>query len=318
MKDELTIKLDKYIEESAFYYDLPGLAIGAGSRARDYKYKGAAGYRNIDTKETLKPDDIFHMASVTKLFTGMAIMMLIEEKKLKFEDKMVEILPNAPIDDKRYEKVTIEHILTHTSGIVDSQFLWAPEDRYFSYQDMTYDALGLVVKEASGMYYDEYVKEKILLPLGMTSSEISVTQRAGLVSAHAKNEEKEIIAIPYFNYRRERAPSSTLTSNLEDMKKWAEEFLYKKTLLKPEIYDFILREHVPIPAIKQHMCISWFKREQAGYSLYGHIGSDVGYRSGFWICPELGLHLTVLANITNTPIIKICEKVFEMLIHATA
>ena len=314
MKSELTTKLDKYLEDCVFYYDLPGIVASASFGIRDFRYKGAAGYKDISKKETLHYDDIFHMSSVTKLFTGMAVMRLVDQGKLKLSDKMIDILGKAPIDDKRYEEVTIEHILTHTSGIFNSKFSWEPSDRYFSYQDMTYDTLGLVVKEITGMAFSDYVKKNVLLPIDMHNSEISITPRQGQIPGHQKDEEKQMVASLIFDYRQERAPSSTLTSNISDMEKWANEVLFEKTLLSPQMYELMFKEHAKIVGTDQHMCISWFKREQAGYKLYGHIGSDVGYRACFWICPELDTHITIISNITTTPIKRISEEVFAMLL----
>jgi len=323
MRDELKNKMDKYIKECVLYYDLPGLIIGVGFCNSNYKYEGAAGVRNIETKEVLTPDAIFHTCSTTKLFTCMAIFMLIEENKLELDDKIVDLIGNdysdrfetknaAYISDARYKDVTIRHILTHTSGLFESEFLYHPNDKRFVYADPEYDVLGEVIEKVTGIPFDEYIYGKILEPLNMHNSEISVRQRENLVSAHSKNSDNEIVISPYFDYSISRAPSSGLTSTVADMAKWAEEVLVKKTLIKRDTYDIILREYVETPD-NQHMCMSWFKRIQSGYTLYGHFGSDIGYRTGFWICPELNLYFTVLSNITRTPINKICSEVFDII-----
>jgi CubicO group peptidase (beta-lactamase class C family) len=314
MKNELTTKLDKYIEDCVLYYDLPSVALGAGICDQNYIYEGVSGYKNIEKKELLKKDDIFHMASVTKLFTSTAIMMLAQQGKLKLDDKMIDILPKASINDKRYKEVTVKHILTHTSGIFESKFLHNPQDKKFVYADLEYDTLGTVIEVVSGLYYDEFINEKILKPLKMDNSEISITLRPGLVSGYEKDEDKKMILAEPFGYCRERAPSSTLTSNILDMRKWAEEVLINKTLVDADTYKFAFDEYVPIPEMQQTMCMSWFKNEQSGQALFGHIGSDPGYRIGFWCCPELNVHFTVMSNITKTPILRMCREVFEILI----
>ena len=314
VKNELKVELNNYLKNCALYYDLPGIVLGASVGIRDFNYKGASGYKDIRTKEVLHYDDIFHMASLTKPFAAMAILMLVDQGKLKLSDKMIDIIKTAPIDDKRYEEVTIEHILTHTSGIFESKFSWEPSSRYFSYQDETYDTLGLVIKEITGINFSDYVNKNILLPLNMCHSEISVTTRKDLICGHQKDKENKITGPVMFEYCEERAPSSTLTSNLSDMEKWANEVLVNKTLLSPKSYDLMFKEHAKIEGTDQHMCISWFKREQAGHTLYGHFGSDEGYRTCFWICPKLDIHISVMSNITTTPIRRISEEVFDMLL----
>jgi CubicO group peptidase (beta-lactamase class C family) len=170
-----------------------------------------------------------------------------------------------------------------------------------------------VIKEVSGLYYDEFIREKILKPLKMDDSEISITLRPDLVFGYEKDEDKRMVVAEPFGYCRERAPSSTLTSNISDMRKWAEEVLINKTLMSPDAYKFAMEEYVPIPEMQQTMCMSWFKNEQSGHALFGHIGSDPGYRVGFWCCPELSLHLTVMSNITKTPILRMCREIFDIL-----
>ena len=314
MKNELTAKLDKYIEDCVLYYDLPGLAVGAGSFVHDYEYKGATGYRNVEAKERLTTDAIFHMASVSKVFTSTAIMMLVEQGKIKLDDKMIDILPKPPIDDKRYKEVTVKHVLTHTSGIFESKFIHNPEDKRFLYSDLEFDTLGTAIGVVSGMPFNEYVNKNILAPLNMNDSEIAITLRPNLVPGYEKDEKNRMVLAEPFDYCLQFASSSTLTSHVSDMKKFAEEVLVNKTLISPGTYEIAFTEHVPIPDIGQQMCISWFKNQQAGYDLYGHIGSDPGYRIGFWCCPELKVHFTVMSNITKTPIRRICEEIFDILI----
>ena len=313
MQENLKAKLDKYIEDCVLYYDLPGVALGAGICNQNFIYEGAAGYKNIEQKELLKKEDIFHMASISKLFTSTAILMLAEQGKLKLDDKMIEILPKPSIDDKRYKEVTIKHILTHTSGIFESKFVHDPSDKKFVYADLEYDTLGTVIKEVSGLYYDEFINEKILKPLKMDDSEISITLRPGLVPGYEKDENKHMVLAKPFGYCRERGPSSTLTSNVSDMRKWAEEVLINKTLLSPDMYKFAMESYVPIPEMQQDMCMSWFKNEMSGHTWFGHIGSDPGYRIGLWCCPELNLHFTVMSNITKTPILRMCREIADII-----
>ncbi|MCL1982387.1 MAG: beta-lactamase family protein [Clostridiales bacterium] len=316
---ELTAKLRKYAEDSVFYHDLPGLAAGGSVGASALEFQTAAGYRNMDAGEILKPGDVFHMASVTKLFTGTAIMMLIEEGKLGLADKIVEILGNMPIADKRCTKVTIEHLLTHTSGIFDGgSMLWEPGHRRFSYSDLGYELLGRAAEGIAGKPFDELIREKILIPLQMSNSDIRTGEQVDInnntVYPHAKGRDKKIATAEQCRYNRQDGPSAALVSNLEDMSKWAKAHLCGKKLLKPETYGLVWGEYAPVPGSKDRICMTWFKRTQAGYELYGHEGADKGFRSGFWLCPELKIHVAVMSNIASAPIRRMCEEIFSMLL----
>ena len=154
---------DRMMEE----YDLPGLAVGVIHG--DEEYHAARGFRNFVTKAPMKENDIFHCASVSKLFTSAGILELAEDGKLSLEDRLVDILPELSIADGRCENVTIRQMLTHTSGIGDvadycwdtprtdesalkdyvmseevhdTPLLWEPGKGGFRYSNMAYEILG--------------------------------------------------------------------------------------------------------------------------------------------------------------------------------
>src|SRR5665648_890569 len=120
-------KLDKLLVETLFYLDLPSLAVGISigeTSKNNYKglnYKSAVGYKDYITKEKLKPEHIFHMASVTKLFVGTAIMQLIEAGKISLETKAIEVLPWLIIEDPRHLEIRVKDLLCHTAGLGDVQ-----------------------------------------------------------------------------------------------------------------------------------------------------------------------------------------------------
>jgi len=118
------------------------------------------------------------------------------------------------------------------------------------------------------------------------------------------------VALKHYPYNRIHAPSSTLTSNIYDMAKWAIATLNKE-LLKPQTHQMMREEFVTVPNNGEQMCISWFAREQNGHKLYGHEGADDGFRSSLWICPEQDLFIMLCANISNAPLKKISKEIFN-------
>ena len=372
VREKLQGDLAKFIEETLFYEDLPGLCLGVKWERAGLNFKGAAGYKDYDTKEALSPDHIFHMCSLTKLFVGTAVMRLWEEGALRLDSKMVEILPWLSIDDRRYEAVTVRHVLTHTAGLADvsdyewnhprldpdalrdyvrsdevtkSKLLWGPEEGRFCYSNMGYELLGRVIEEVSGESFEAYVEEQIFRPLGMTDSGLLTFERskavgvegdardpayaraslslenlskAGLAMPHKKDEAKRIVKEAVYPYNRAHGPSSTLTTNLRDAEKWADAHLREPRVLRPETYDLIWREYATVPNNNERMGLSWFTREQGGYTLHGHEGTDDGFRSSFWICPELGLHIVTLSNLSKAPVKKITCAAFDLLLAGGA
>ncbi len=364
-------KLEACLKDSLFYQDLSGLALGVyvGKNSSlpygEVHFEGAKGYQNIENKAPLKESHVFHSASVSKLFTGLSILLLQEKGLLNLSDKLLEILPWVEIEDRRVEGVTIEQMLTHTSGLgdvdgyawesprVDSgalkhycqsdevrkkPLLWNPGEGGFAYSNIAYELLGCVIKGKSGLSFEDYVMENIFKPLGMENSNLNTFNRShkvlggdpenpecvkacldlevlaslGLALPHYKDETKHIRLQSYYPYNREHGPSSTLTTNVGDLIKFGKSIFYGGVLPK-EIMEMALSPHELVPNNGEHIGYSWFIREQEGYTLYGHEGNDDGFRSSFWICPQLETCVVVLSNLNKAPVKKINRQVFSIL-----
>ncbi|MBO4915411.1 MAG: beta-lactamase family protein, partial [Oscillospiraceae bacterium] len=166
--------------------------------------KGALGWRDAENKLPMTEDAIFEMASITKMFTATAVMLLVREGKLGLDDEYVKYFPDYP-----YPGVTLRHLLTHTSGMpdYDVEDLVAPvleeEKRIppcgeiidlmrksdeepvgapggkFCYSDVGYMLLANAVEKASGVSFEEFMKENVFEPAGMKDSGIYHTRRDG-------------------------------------------------------------------------------------------------------------------------------------------
>ncbi|NLY70901.1 MAG: beta-lactamase family protein [Clostridiales bacterium] len=332
-------KLDKFLDNALFMYDLPGLAVQIGYG--DKKYTKSLGYKDYIQKIPLEDQHIFHMASISKLLVGTSIMLLWEDGKIDLNEKLITYLPWFEIKDPRYKKITIRQLLSHTAGLPDvenynwdkpetddqaleryvrsdevreSILLWDPEEKRFAYSNIGYEILGTVIATVSGMTFEDFVHQNIFNVLDMKDSSMLTFKRdmSQVCSPHVKSEDKEIVLAPHFPYNRRHAPSSTFTSNLNDLGKLAKANL-NKTILKPETYEVAWESQAIVPNNKEHICLSWFRREQKGHIFYGHEGSDDGFRSSFWICPELDLYIAVCSNISNAPVKRINKELFNII-----
>ena len=155
-------------------------------------YTGAFGYADFDKKIPLTTDSIFELASVSKPFTALAIMMLKERGKLSYDDPLTKYFPELP-----YQHVTIRQLLTHTSGLPDPEPLFRddwPSDKmatnadlaarlvllkppaYFApgeqwrYNTTAYFLLAEIVERVSGTTYGEFLHTNIFQPLGMNNT----------------------------------------------------------------------------------------------------------------------------------------------------
>lgn len=214
-----------------------------------------------------------------------------------------------------------------------------PGENKFSYSDMAYELLGNIIQEVTGTQYEEYIDDNFFKPLGMDTTTMLVFKRteqskiidpdsadrntidkmmnidnllsSGLVIPHGKDPENHIVRQEYYPYTRRHAPSSTLNSNVSDLKKWGDAHM-AKSVMEPNTYDQMWRTQTVVPNNGEGMGFGWFIREQNGYTLYGHEGMDDGFRASFWICPELKAQIIVLSNISKAPVKKINRTLFDM------
>ncbi len=162
-------------------------------------YKKSFGYSNYDKKELLNDSSIFELASCSKQFTAMAIMILVKEGKINYSDNIKKYLPDLP-----YQNITVENLLTHTSGLPDYMELmekywkknkfatnydiidlfkkykpkvhFTPNEK-FEYSNTGYAILSIIIEKASGVTYSEFLKENIFTQLGMKDTWVYNTRR---------------------------------------------------------------------------------------------------------------------------------------------
>ncbi|WP_243668857.1 beta-lactamase family protein [Vulcanisaeta sp. JCM 16161] len=191
-------EIEEFILDKIRESRLPGLSIGV-VRDGELIYARGFGFRDVDKGLPATPRTIYGIGSITKSFTALAILRLVEEGRLSLGDPVDKYVP---IKLNPMGTVTIHHLLTHSSGLpalgyaeayingalgLDSNWLplatpedvltfmrnasdWAiakPGERFF-YLNEGYVILGLIIKRVSGMPYEDFVREKILKPLGMT------------------------------------------------------------------------------------------------------------------------------------------------------
>lgn len=186
-------KVDSVVVNKMNQYNIPGLSIGL-VRNDSIIYNKGYGVRSIKTDNLVTENTIFHTASISKLFTAVATMKLIEQNVIKIDDKLVEILPELKYVDKRVENITIKNLLNHTSGLTDiSNYHWDnnnqsdnslkefvlglnlkldsdPSSEY-QYSNLAYDILGHAIEQVSGSTFDDFLKDNILNKSGMYSSD---------------------------------------------------------------------------------------------------------------------------------------------------
>ncbi len=173
----------------AYKPEAPGAAVIV-SRDGETLIRRAYGMANLELGVRMRPEMVFRVGSVTKQFTAVAILMLVQEGKLALEDEITAFLPGYPVQGRR---ITIEHLLTHTSGIKsytalptypsfkrkshkpaelidlfkDEPFDFAPGEK-FLYNNSGYVLLGAIIEAVTGLGYADFLRQRIFEPLGMS------------------------------------------------------------------------------------------------------------------------------------------------------
>jgi CubicO group peptidase (beta-lactamase class C family) len=215
-------------------------------------YKKTIGYRDYETKEKLKSNSLFNIASISKPFTAVAILQLQEKKLLNINDKVVKYIPNFP-----YEDVCIKHLLSHTSGLIanidflneaDNQktitndsiisFLikykpnldFIPGEQW-SYSNLGYDLLAVIVEQVSNLKFDEYMQKNVFQPAKMNRTFVPRTTNIG--NRLPKKLKESDIAFPH-NY--EDLTSCNLR-NIYSLISNSKQYFYGSTNVYTTVYD---------------------------------------------------------------------------------
>jgi CubicO group peptidase (beta-lactamase class C family) len=221
-------------------------------------YKNAFGFSNLKTKEPLNVKSVFQIASVSKQFTAIAIMMLHERGKIEYSDTIQKFIPDFP-----YKNITIKQLLSHRSGLPNYMYFAAkywkkkkeylsnedlleimksnkplPEflpDRRYKYSNTGYAMLALIVERISGMPFDSFMEENIFNPLGMTNTFVYNPHNKKTIefetNGYSRNRRKS-----YEDFLDGVSGDKGIHSTLEDMFLW-DQALYSEQLVKQTTLD---------------------------------------------------------------------------------
>lgn len=217
--------------------------------------------------------------------------------------------------------------------------LWDPQtapeymgagENLFRYSNVAFEILGHIVSvKASELLgrnisYEDYIQEFILQPAEMTSSTMKTFGRPqwneGKVTApmavpHEKGEDGFVKTVDFYPYNRSHGPSSTLTSCAEDLLAFAKAVKSHK-LLDAKTQTIMWDTYATVPNNGEKIGLGWFMREQTvdgrTFRLYGHEGTDDGFRASLWMCPETETATVVLSNMSGAPVKKVNKKLFAL------
>ncbi|MBB2146621.1 serine hydrolase [Pedobacter sp. LMG 31464] len=326
-------QIDSVAEKTLSTFNVPGIAVAV---IKDGKVIHAKGYGVRSIKTNLKVDEntLFGVASNTKAFTAAALGMLVDEKKLTWDTKVIDVIPEFKMYDPYVtSEFTVRDLLTHRSGLglgAGDLMIWPDSStvdkkqlihnlRYlkpvssfrtkYDYDNLMYIVAGDVVARVSGMTYEDFIESKIIKPLGMSKTAASwyrLKDKSNVIDGHAPYEDKLLPVGLSFGEIANAAGG--IYSSVTDMSKWVIAMInggkYGDNLDKKLFSSTVARElWTPQtiiaggnPSSFSSYGLGWFLSSVNGKFQATHTGGLSGIVTQVTILPELKLGIIVLTN----------------------
>jgi CubicO group peptidase (beta-lactamase class C family) len=292
----------------------------------------AYGLANVEERIAATPATNYRLASITKQFTAAAILLLAEDGRLELDDPVRTWLPSLP---KAADSVTIRHLLTHTSGIIDYEdlipdgtstqlgdadvlrMLESQDSTYFApgssyaYSNSGYALLALVVERASGQDFARFLRERIFVPLGMRNT-IAHEEGVSTVTHRA-------FGYSWTNDRWARMDQSLTSavlgdggiySSIDDLERW-DAALYDERLLRSESLRLAFTPATKTDEPDVQYGFGW---RITGETVW-HSGETIGFRNVIVRYPERRLTVVILTNRADPEPYRTALRIAELFGH---
>jgi CubicO group peptidase (beta-lactamase class C family) len=329
--------VDQYVTAEMQRQHIPGVALLVSRDGKPIRARGF-GFSNVELQVPVKPETIFQSGSMGKQFTATGIMLLVEEGKINLDDSITKYFKDAP---PAWKPVTIRHLLSHTAGftdypkdfdfrkdytegqilkIIEGIPLAFPPGSKWSYSNLGYATLGILMHRVTGKFYGDFLQERVFRPLDMqttriiSEADIIPNRAAGyrLVKGELKNQEW---VAPALN----TTADGSLYFSILDLAKW-DAALYTEEILKRSSLDQMwtpakLNNGKPN---SDHYGFGWFIEEKHGHRVIAHSGAWQGFKTHISRYVDDKLTVVVLANLAEADPGKIADHAAELYLSGTA
>jgi CubicO group peptidase (beta-lactamase class C family) len=354
IKNKLEV-IDRYIQQTQDDWKVPGIAVAIVKDGKTIFAKGY-GVRQIGKPEKVDENTLFAIASNSKAFTTAALAILIDEGKISgWDEKVSNLLPEFQMPDPYVTReITIRDLVCHRSGLdtFSGDLLWyetnyTPDEilsrvRYlkpvssfrsrYGYQNLMFIAAGRIIEKVSGKSWGDFIKERILLPLGMNRTTTTVRDiKENYASPHNESGGGKLRPLPLGNIDN-AIGAAGLNSSVADMTKWLLLQLGKGKLGEKRIYSEQRAGEMwsacniiglnPFPPENSPTKIflgyglGWFISDYRGKKLIYHSGGLDGMISQTAIMPAENLALVVLTNSETRASLAIRNKILDVFLDA--
>ncbi len=314
--DRLAKSIDSLVAPQ-FKGDQPGVSILIAKKGQ-VVYQKAFGSASVELNVPLRPEMVFDLGSITKQFTAVAILQLVEQGKIVLTDSIQRYIKDFP---SKGHTITIENLLTHTSGIPDytqidlgGRFMerwdFSPKEiidsfktrhlqfepgTKFSYSNSGYFLLGYIIEQVSGESYEKYVREHILAPLELNHT--FYNQPNEIIPNHVNGYKKDSDRYQKADFWSATLPyaAGDLVSNTSDLFKW-HQALYAGKILKKETLDKAFTPFILKDGTSTGYGYGWFITDYSKVKAIGHGGAITGFLTNEAYYPEADVYIALLCN----------------------
>ncbi len=322
-------EFDNYVRSAFNTYDIAGMSI-AVVKDQQVVFSNAYGVKSKESGELMDVNAVFGIASLSKAFTAAAIGILVDEGKVKWSDKVVDLLPTFEVyDEYATANFTVADLVAHRSGYntFDGDLLWYGTDysraeimeriaklpnktsfrESYGYNNIMFIVAGELVAKISGVSWDHFIETRFFEPLRMTSSKTSTTQFTtsdNLAIPHVKGK-----ASAFLNYDNSGG-AAALNSSVMDLSNWLKMWTNNgvfngDTILSSATVNYLLSLQTPqsVSRFDQSNGINfkgygsgWFLFDYDGKKVAHHGGGLPGFISKIGFVPQENLGFVVLTN----------------------
>jgi len=329
--------LDAYVKQGMKDWQVPGLSIAVVKDGKKLFSKGY-GVIDIESNQPVTTSSRFMIGSTTKAMTALSLAILVDEKKLNWDDKVIDHYPEFQLNDAYSTRdITIIDLLSHRAGLGNADFLWSMNDisseeivkrlKYvepsyplrggYTYQNIMYLVAGMVIEKVSGQPWKDFIKERIFDPLKMSNSRAlyaDISNESDYVQPHYIIDDK--VQITSFLTADRIGPAGSIWSTSDDMSNWmlmlldSGQFNNQRIISRERIgelwgtYNIIPQEQFyPTTKVTKPNWttygLGWFQHDYQGYKLQFHTGSLPGLTAIIGLIPELDFGVYVFGNLDH-------------------
>ena len=332
--------IERFVSDQLAAWEVPGCAAAA---VQDGQVVLAAGWgqRDLDTKLPVSADTLFAIGSTTKAFTAATVGALVDDGLLEWERPLRDYVPEIQLDDPVVsDRLTVVDLLSHRSGLPRHEMAWLgypgrsraelvrrlrvlplSKDlrQAFQYCNLGYLAAGYAVEVLSGTPWEDYLRGRLLTPLGMGRSNLSVDEMSADPDHATAYERRQGVVVPVPQRPiTALAPAGAINSCAADLTRWllaqlgdgqldGQAVMSAATVARQHQPHIVLPEDRTFPASTRHAYgLGWVAGSYRGHRLLEHGGGVDGFLTECMLLPDDGIGVAVMTNTTSsvmTPVV---------------